>query len=314
VGSFHLSKKGKELNDQLSSCIIGDVNIDYIADLSHVTIRGESNACFQNRITSSVGGNAVFFAEAAHEAKYSNVTVLCSIGDDVAGKQAREHLQKFGVVVHTVPSHLQTGQVIIIYQPNDNRIMIADRGANTDFRVPETVLLREIADKSDMLYVSGYMLLDNSQCTAIHKISSVFREANAKVLIDMVPHEVWRTRTWREYVELCSCADCVAVEMSTVSSFHTGVPDALQPQEAAQILLKDFEFCLVRINDKSDLIICDRMQQRIFSVPYRRTLASLRFTDRIIAHVMQQYIANPIMLFESNLWLEDAIRAVNGSS
>lgn len=314
MGSFHLSKEEQKLSTQVSCCIIGDVNIDYISDLSYITLRGESNSCFHNRITSSVGGNAVFFAEAAHEAKYCSVFVLCSIGEDVAGMLARNYLQKLGVVVHDVPSHHHTGQVIIIYQPDDHRIMIADRGANKDFRFPEIGILREIADKSDLLYISGYMLLDNDQCKAIHKIADFFRKANAKVLVDMVPHDVWRTRTWREYIELCSCADSVAVEISTVSSFHAGVPDALQPEKAAQIVLKDFEFCLIRINDKSDFIVGNKTQKRIFTVPYHRTVASLRFTDRIIAHVMQQYIVNPIMLFESNVWLEDTIWAVNGSS
>ncbi|MBN1995924.1 hypothetical protein JW935_00130 [candidate division KSB1 bacterium] len=287
------------------------MTIDYISDLSHIYLRGETNSCFHNLISSSVGGNAVFFSEAACDAGYSNVTVMCSIGEDIAGRQAREHMQKNGVVVHNLPSNHHTGQVIIVYQPDDHRIMIADRGANRDFRVPGVELLAEIADKSDMLYISGYMLLDNNQCTAIHKIANIFHAANAKVFVDIVPHDVWRTISWREYVESCSCAEGVAVEIDTVSAFHSGVLGALRPEEAVQILLSDFEFCLIRINDKSDFFIADRRHKKAFTIPYCRTVASLRFTDRIIAHVMQQYIINPRLLFESNQWLENVRKAAS---
>jgi sugar/nucleoside kinase (ribokinase family) len=312
MGSFHLQQRVRRLNHQISCCVIGDVNIDYITDLSHLVINSDTNACFYNPILSSVGGNSVFFAEAACEAGFHPVTVLCSIGDDIGGLQAREHLQRLGVALHVMPSSQQTGQVIILYQPDDRRIMVADRGANQDFRAPEPEVLSELIDKSDMLYVSGYMLLNTDQCASVHRIAKAFRAAKVKVLVDMVPHDVWRTHSWKDYVNLCSCADCVAVEMGTVSAFHRGVSDALRPEEAVQLLLRDFEFCLMRVNDVSDFFVADRMRQRLFTIPYRRTVASLRFTDRIIACAMQQYVTNPELLFASDLWLEKAIQAVSG--
>lgn len=297
---------------KVSCCIVGDVNIDYITDLSHIVLDGKANSCYYNRVMSSVGGNAVFFAESVREAGYSHIAVLCSIGDDIAGSQAREHFDRLGVVAHIMTSKLLTGQVMIIYQPDDRRIMVADRGANMDLRVPEKGILFDIVRQSDMLYVSGYMLLDKNQCKALHTIANVFRAAKKKVLVDMVPHDVWQTRTWQEYIAMCSCADCVAVELSTVSSFHGGSPDALKPEEAAQLLLNDFKFCLVRINDASDFVIADRTHQRIVTVPYLRTEASLRFTDRVIASVMQQYVVDPEVLFNSELWLEKVVKSVKG--
>ena len=300
------------MRTQTSCCIIGDVNIDYVTDLSHLAINSEMNACIYNPIMSSVGGNSVFFAEAACEAGFQFVAVVCSIGDDIGGLRAREHLQKLGVAVHVIPSARQTGQVVILYQPGDRRIMVADRGANRDFGVPEPRMLSELVDTSLFLYVSGYMLLNQDQCAAVHITSQAFRRGNAKILVDMVPHDVWQTHSWEDYVEMCSFADCVAVEMSTVSAFHKGALDVLQPRDAVQLLLKDFELCLIRINEASDFIVADRSRQRAFTVPYRRTVASLRFTDRIIACVMRQYIEDAALLFESNAWLEKAIRVVGG--
>lgn len=314
MGSLHLQQEVGRLERQVSCCIIGDINIDYITDLSHLVVSGDTNACFYNPIVSSVGGNAVFFAEAACEAGFHPISVLCCIGNDLGGLRAREHLQRLGINVHVMPSSRQTGQVIILYQPDDRRIMVADRGANQEFRVPEAGVLSELVEKSDLLYVSGYMLLNTEQCNAVHSISKAFRAAQARVLVDMVPHDVWQTHSWREYVDMCSCADCVAVEMATVSAFHRGAADPLQPEDVARLLLRDFEFCLIRINDVSDFMVADRMRQRLVTVPYRRTTASLRFTDRVIACVMQQYIVDPGSVFESDLWVERAIKAVNGGN
>lgn len=250
------------MSHQISCSIIGDVNIDYITDLSHVAISGESNPCFHNPIKASVGGNAVFFAEAGCEAEFDNVTVLCSVGNDVAGSKALEYLQKLGVKVHNVTSSRQTGQVLIIYQPSDRRIMVADRGANKDFCIPQSGILSEIATECNLLYISGYMLLNDEQCAAIHTIARAFQAEGAKVLVDIVPHDIWQTRSWQEYVNMCSCADFVAAELSTISSFHNNLPGKLSSEEVARLLLKEFEFCLVRINEVSDFIIADRTRQK----------------------------------------------------
>ena len=298
------------MSRQISCFIIGDVNIDYITDLSHVVISGESNPCFHNPVIASVGGNAVFFAEAGCEAEFDNITVLCSVGNDVAGARALEHLQGLGVKVHQMPSNQQTGQVLIIYQPDDRRIMVADRGANKDFHIPQSDMLSEIATECDLLYISGYMLLDNEQCAAIHTIARAFQAEGAKVLVDIVPHDVWQTRSWQEYVNMCSCADFVAAELSTISSFHNNLPDELSPEKVASLLLKEFEFCLVRINDVSDFIIADRVQQKTISIPYSRETSSLRFTDRVIAHAMYQYLIDSKLLFDSEAWIARATKVV----
>jgi sugar/nucleoside kinase (ribokinase family) len=254
----------------------------------------------------------VFFAEAACEAEFHHVSVLCSIGNDVGGLRAREYLHRLGASIHVLPSDRQTGQVVILYQPDDRRIMIADRGANGDFRVPEPGMLSELVETSQLLYVSGYMLLNPDQCAAVHITSQTFRTAKAKILVDMVPHDVWQTHSWRDYVDMCSFADCVAVEMGTMSAFHREDLNTLQPDDAIRLLLKDFEFCLIRINDVSDFIVADRTRQRLFSVPYSRTVASLRFTDRIIACVMRQYIEDPQLLFDSDIWLDRAKLSISG--
>lgn len=298
------------MNQHVSCCIIGDINIDYITNLSHVSLDGSINPCLQNPVISSVGGNAVFFAEAASEADFQNVSVLCSTGDDIASSCALEHLRCLGVVVYNFPGSQQTGQVIIIYQPNDQRIMIADRGANRDFMTIDSSVCLRLAEMSDLLYVSGYMLLDRDQRSAVHTIADVFRARGAKVLVDMVPHDIWQTKSWRSYVDICSCADCVAAEMTSIVSFHRKSDKSMSPEEAADLLLEHFAFCLIRINDVSDFIVADRNWKRIVSIPYQRVTASLRFTDCVIAHVMQQYLEAPRLLFESDLWLTKVISAV----
>jgi sugar/nucleoside kinase (ribokinase family) len=232
------------------------------------------------------------------------------MGEDAAASTALKYLHELGVDVYNISSKQQTGKVLILYQPDDQRIMIADRGANRDFRMPEDRVISELSSKSDLLYISGYMLLNETQRKAVHKIAKEFQTATAKVLVDMVPHDVWQTKSWDEYLEMCSCADYVAVELHTLSMFCQGVENALNSEEAVELLLESFEFCIVRINNMSDFIVADRTQKRVVSIPYRRVSASLRFTDRVIAHAIHQYISEPKFLFESSLWIEKARKAV----
>jgi len=311
IGHILSVVRGESLK-QIPACyIIGDVNIDYVTDLAHVFVGSEPNPCFQNAIASSVGGNAVFFAEAACEAEFAKVTVLCSVGDDLAGARVLKYLKTLGIYVERSHSLRPTGQVIIIYQPNDQRIMVADRGANRDFRGAVEIDWQGV-QASDLLYISGYMLLEAEQCVAVHEMAAKFRASKAKILVDIVPHDIWQTYSWQDYVKLCSGADYVAVELSTITAFHQKYSETLQPMTAIELLLEDFEFCLLRLNAMSDFLIADQTRHRQFTIPYRRVTASLRFTDRVIAHVLQHYLADPNSLFESDQWIAQASQAVGG--
>jgi sugar/nucleoside kinase (ribokinase family) len=300
------------MRQPLSCCVVGDVNIDYISDLSWTSIDSAVSACYQSSVNSTVGGNAVFFAEAACDAGFDAVKMLCATGDDDNGTRVRDYLDQLGIEVRYVPSAMLTGQVIVLYQPNDRRILVADRGANRDIAAVDPVMAGEWAANSDLLYVSGYTLLDERERKAIELVAQGARRTGSLVLVDIVPHDIWKSYQWHEYVRICGSTQFIAAELSTIVGFLSDNACSLTLKEAAALVLRDFEGCVLRLNDTSDILIADRFRQRIVSVPYYRDQASLRFTDRVIAHVARQYLTDRDELFESSEWLCRLLSAVQG--
>lgn len=74
--------------------VLGDINIDYVTDLSQVSLQMIDNACINAPILSYVGGNGTFFAEAAKEAGFNDVKLIASLGEDEAANTAKLYFRK----------------------------------------------------------------------------------------------------------------------------------------------------------------------------------------------------------------------------
>ena len=291
------------MNSSLSCVVVGDANVDRVADLSSAWLDPMESPCFHTRLHTTVGGNAVFFAEAALDAGFKRVKMACSTGDDPDGALIRLHLDTLGVQVLHVRSDQPTGQTLILYQPEDCRVLVADRGANRELGALELLLSDEQAAPSSLLYLSGYTMLNHEERAAVGRLACTAREAGTKVLVDVVPHDIWHKRRWHDYVDHCFGAHIAAIELRTVAGFMGLPTEEVQVGQVTSFLLQHFEGSIVRLNERSDFVIACRHGQRVVMIPYARDRASLRFTDRVIAHVMRQYLADPHALFKSDEWL-----------
>lgn len=121
------------------SCVVfGDINIDYVADLSEFPFHKIDNACINSSILTNIGGNATFFAEAALEAGFHSVKLFCSLGKDIAAENVKIYFKDKKIELISSIDNEETGKVLILYQPDDKRILVADRGANKNiFSHPE---------------------------------------------------------------------------------------------------------------------------------------------------------------------------------
>jgi sugar/nucleoside kinase (ribokinase family) len=205
----------------MNCTILGDVNIDYISDISSVHVSELNNSCISSKINSSVGGNGIFFAEAAREVGFENINLLCSIGNDTEGERARKHCKNLNINLVCTETNLHTGRVIILYQPDDERILIADRAANLSFTLNPEDIPESIFEHTDILYISGYLLLEENQRKCICSLARDYKCKNkdAFVLIDIVPHDLFKKFSWDEYSNICNFTDGVVVEAKTLRKF-----------------------------------------------------------------------------------------------
>ena len=298
------------MTQALSCFVIGDVNIDHVSDLSEVSFGAKADFCINKAIHSGVGGNGVFFAEAASNSGFDSVALLCATGDDVNGTRARTYLSELEVDVRHIASMKQTGQVIVLYQPDDRRVLIADRGANQDLATIDLSDAQSWANNTDLVYVSGYTLLNEDERKVVECIARGAKRTGALVLTDAVPHDIWQHYSWNEYVSICNSAQFMVAEFSTIEHFLSDDVANITPSRAAAILLDDFEVCLFRLNAVSDYLISDRKGERTISIPYRSERASLRFTDKVIAHVARQYLDDRDKVFQSHDWINHLLQSL----
>ncbi|MDR3270058.1 MAG: carbohydrate kinase family protein [Peptococcaceae bacterium] len=296
----------------MNCVVIGDINIDYVVDLSGVTLSDITNACIQSDIVTSVGGNGTFFSDAAIEAGFNPVRLLCSLGNDAAAEIAKSHFKDTEIELFNAINSKETGKVIILYQPDDNRIMIANRGANEYSLELDMDSTQDVLSSADFLYVSGYALLHEAQCSALQGLLQDYTAKNTFKLLDAVPHEIFHKFSWEEYVCRCQHIDGIVIELATAVGFMGEDITSIDSDSIADFLLKSFNFCLVRLNSSSDFLIADRIERRTERLYYKPKIASLRFTDRITAQIIRRYLSNPRVFFASSKWVEEINKIIGG--
>jgi sugar/nucleoside kinase (ribokinase family) len=157
--------------------VVGDVCTDVVALLTGTPAPDSDRPA---AITTRGGGAGANVA--AHLAALGTPVVLAGcVGDDLPGQALRRELAAGGVALalRTVPG-AATGTIISLVEPDGERSMIADRGANLALRpgdVPAPV-------RGGHLHLSGYTLLDDGPRAAGLAALAAAREAGCTVSVD----------------------------------------------------------------------------------------------------------------------------------
>ncbi|MGY2067658.1 carbohydrate kinase family protein [Blastococcus sp. SYSU DS0619] len=133
--------------------VVGDVATDVVVVLSGEPAPGSDRPA---RIVSRGGGAGANVA--AHLARLGTPVVLAGcVGDDAAGAGLAAELAGAGVQlrVRTVPG-AATGTIVSLVEPDGQRSMLADRGANLALRPADV----PAPAPGGHLHLSGYTLLD----------------------------------------------------------------------------------------------------------------------------------------------------------
>ena len=282
---------------------LGDVNIDIVVEATEIPLSEKINlsGCFFKEIKTSVGGNGQFFAEAARKAGFSESYLLATVGydktlevPDISAQRVIDRLEKGGIIPLFSWDTRETGKVIIIYQPGDNRIMFADRGANIGFtldNLPEAA--EETILASNIFHVSGYTLLRPEQRDAAKYLMRLATDAGVFTSVDIVPHDLYLTYTFEEVIENLEFAKAICVEASTIMGLLKLEQNWIQNQEKVlRHLMPVFEYSLIRLNNISDFVIVTKEEITDFTIPYQQDVTSLRFTDAVYSSAILHFLKN----------------------
>ena len=134
--------------------LLGDIMVDMLARLEGPLVHGSDSPA---RIAAHGGGAAANTASWLVEAG-AQATLIGRVGLDAAGQSIESDLRKAGVDARfTTDPDLATGVVLVLVDPDGERTMVPDAGANASLRAEH--LPREVFRSGAHLHLSGYTLL-----------------------------------------------------------------------------------------------------------------------------------------------------------
>ncbi|WP_420123823.1 carbohydrate kinase family protein [Nakamurella sp.] len=133
--------------------VVGDVMLDVRCRLAAPIAPGDDTPAAITSHAGGAGANA-----AAGLARLGPVVdLIARVGDDEAGRAARAELTARGITCRfAVDPARPTGRVIVLVEPDGERTMVSDRGANAGLAAADIVL----PPGPGHLHLSGYVLLD----------------------------------------------------------------------------------------------------------------------------------------------------------
>ena len=137
--------------------VVGDIAVDIVSKLATPLVRGSDAPAEISLMPGGSGANvAVWLARLGRRA-----TFVGRIGNDLFGRWLRDDLVAEGVeVALVVDSTRRTGVIQVLVEPDGERTMAPDHGANAVWAqddISETLIAG-----ADLLHVVGYVLLDRA--------------------------------------------------------------------------------------------------------------------------------------------------------
>jgi ribokinase len=159
--------------------VIGDVMTDVITRMSAPVSYGSDTAA---EIVLRPGGSGANTAAWLGHLGVPTVFLGC-VGDDALGRDARRALESHGVTAAlAVAPDVPTGTCVVLVDPDGERSMLPDAGANAHLAADD--LPREAFAAGGHLHVSGYTLIRQSTRAAAVAALDLARESGMTTSVD----------------------------------------------------------------------------------------------------------------------------------
>ncbi len=237
--------------------VLGDIAVDIVSALHAPLTRG-SDAAASIRVTP--GGSAANVA--AWLARLGRpVTFIGRIGADPFGRMLTDDLRGEGVTTALVTDPQRpTGVIQVLVEPDGERTMVPDRGANAWW--DETDIPEAIIAASTLLHVVGYVLLDEaSQTGALHAMA-LARRHGVPISLDPSSHAPLRAMGPAGFWSLVGDVDIILPNRHEARTL-TGEAD---PADALTALCAHAARAVIKL-DRDGCIASDGKQRIHISAP-----------------------------------------------
>lgn len=163
--------------------VLGDIAVDIVSRLRTPLVRGSDAAAEVRLMPGGSGANvAVWLARLGQE-----VVFVGRVGADLFGRWLADDLRREGVTpALACDERLGTGVIQVLVEPDGERTMVPDRGANAVWS--EADVPAGLIEQARLLHVVGYVLLDAESRRGALAAMARARAAGVPISLDPSSH------------------------------------------------------------------------------------------------------------------------------
>ena len=174
--------------------IISDLNVDYIYDLKALNSSPRDN---QSPAQRELGGCAYNSAIAFREQNLDPI-IIGSVGRDNDGAFIIQELENYKIPAFISQNDGKTGRCSICYSGVDRVITYDDVNANIyDDRLIRYSIRSISLSSSDVIFLTSHLFF-RAQTSNVDSIFSAIYESKAKIVLDLVPHDLYKKLTFEK--------------------------------------------------------------------------------------------------------------------
>jgi sugar/nucleoside kinase (ribokinase family) len=227
------------VSTQPAVVLLGDVMVDLLARLEGPLAHGSDSPARISAHGGGAAGNTASWLVAAGV----RATLLGRIGQDAAGRAIEADLRGAGVEVRfTADPELATGLVLVLVDPDGERTMVPDPGANASLRAEH--LPAEVFRGGAHLHLSGYTLLKPRSRDAGLAALGLARSAGMTVSVDAASAGPLASAGPRRFLDWIAGVDLLFANRQE-ALLLAGVADP--PHAAARVLAERVGTAVVKL-------------------------------------------------------------------
>lgn len=178
--------------------IVGPLNVDYKSKINlsvNEALQTFPTPYIKGGISKNIGGKGFLAAKAALAAGMEPHLVACIGGENLPDEEGRFLLQELESLkimgnIKTCDGYKTAKVSLIYFRDNNPRLMICDNDV-----IFQLLLSMDEIDNmlnfSSIVFVSGYMLLEQPAQNTIIKLLETAKKRNIFIILDLVPHNIY---------------------------------------------------------------------------------------------------------------------------
>ncbi len=277
---------------------MGDVLIDHITYLNgELNSLEKLNRNYRTSILTNIGGMPLFSIH-AKKSGFSKVYFCGIVGRDCWGDFINKTLTREGVIPLLSVDNRNTGNAIIIYSSENNRLMITDLGANTNRKLGD--VQSKILKTVDIIHLAGYDLTRDSTKELFEYVIENASKLNKFISFDLVPHKIFQYASAPEVIKYTKKVNIITLELETaikLLNIDLKFNKFELIKDVIGELFKIYEMFILRVNNDVQ-IITNRQGCIIEKTYYSKQKDKTGYLDKLLADFLYKFLISKRSLKE----------------